>query len=78
MKHKIKDFAFKCPFHFMLNLETEYRERRLAGLVVRNHVRCPSLSVACRVLFGVRHETRLLISAENKSQRGCGRLNALC
>ena len=39
------------PRWLSLNLKTDYRERRLAGLDVQNNLKCPSSPVARRGLF---------------------------
>ena len=57
---KIKELVLKQSVNFILNLETEFCECRLAKLAVYNNLKRPSSLAALRSPFGVRHETCLL------------------
>lgn len=41
-REKKKDFVWKCPFDSIFNLESEFRQKRLAELAVESTLKCNS------------------------------------
>ena len=61
---------------FILHLQTELRDRRLAGLDVQNTIKDCCWPIARGGLFGVFYERRMLTSPEKRVQQGRAELKS--